>query len=296
MDQAGRGEVEDHERRRARTLARLCSVFHNLSYYCPEMREFASAGLPEYWRAYVAYRSAPLGPVPAPVVTAAFYNFSPRVIGAAIPSAWDGLTPARALDLRDELIDRALRRILGPAVHDPALARATSLAREGIDGCDAAGRVLFAAHQALPWPEDAHSQLFRATTLWREHRGDGHNIALAAAGIDGLECHVLLGGKGVVTREVIGRIRGWTAEEWDGAQQRLVERGLLEPDGRFTAAGRAFHADLEARTDTLSAGPRRALGADGCDELIDALQPYVNRLVEAGEVASSWPPRQLPGR
>ena len=294
MGEAGRDEVEDHERRRARTLARLCSVFHNLSYYCPEMREFAAVGLPEYWRAYVAYRSAPLGPVPAPVVTAAFYNFSPRVIEAAIPSAWDRLTPARVLDLRDELIDRALRRILGPAVDDAALARAASLARRGIERSDAAGRVLFAAHQALPWPEEAHGQLFRAATLWREHRGDGHNIALAAADIDGLECHVLLGGKGVVTREVIGKIRGWTAQEWDAAQQRLVKRGVLEPDGRFTAAGRVLHADIEAHTDTLSAGPRRALGADDCDELIEVLEPYVARLVEHGGVPSSWPPKRLP--
>jgi hypothetical protein len=284
------------DQQQARALARLCSVFHNLTYYCPEMREFAAVGLPQYWRAYVAYRSAPLGRVPAPVVTAAFYNFSPRFIEAAVPSAWDAVSPARALEWRDELIDRALRRILGPAVHEPGLARAAELARAGIEGCDVAGRPLFAAHRALPWPgsDEPHRVLFRATTLWREHRGDGHNLVLAAAGVGGLECHVLLAGKGVVSAPVIEKIRGWTPPEWAAAQQRLVERGLLEADGRFTEAGRSLHADLEDRTDALSAEPRRRLGPERCDQLIGALQPYVNRLVEAGEVAPSWPPKRLP--
>lgn len=288
----------ERDRRQARTLARLTSVFHNLTYYCPEMRRFADAGLPRYWEAYVAYRSAPLGRVPAAVVTATFYNFAPRMIGAAVPSAWDVMTPARALELRDELIDEALRRILGPSVGDPALARAAELARAGIEGCGVEGRPLFAAHRALPWPgaDEPHRQLYRATTLWREHRGDGHNQALAAAGVGGLACHVLLAGKGVVSAEIIQRIRGWTAEEWAAAQRELSGRGLLDTDGRFTDAGRDLHAGLEVRTDDLAAEPRRVLGADRCDQLIEALEPFVTRLVDAGEVSPSWPPKQLPGR
>jgi hypothetical protein len=282
------------EQRRARALARLSSIFHNLTYFCPEMREFAADGLPQYWRAYVAYRSAPLGPVPAPVVTAAFYNFAPRVIEAAIPSAWEVMTPQQALARRDELIDRALRRLLGPAVGDAAMARAAGLARVGIETVGLAGRPLFAAHQGLAWPDEPHRQLFWATTLWREHRGDGHNVALAAAGIGGLECHVLLGGKGVVSAGVIEKIRGWTAEQWAAAQAQLIERGLLDADGRFTDAGRVLHADIETHTDALSAEPRRVLGPDRCDQLIEALEPYVAHLVDSGAVAPSWPPKRLP--
>jgi hypothetical protein len=69
---------------------------------------------------------------------------------------------------------------------------------------------------------------------------------------------------------------------------------LLDAEGRFTDAGRALHADVEAHTDALSATPRRALGPDGCDQLIEALQPFVARLVESGEVSASWPPKRLP--
>ena len=189
-------------KRQARTLARMCGVVHNIAYYAPEIREFRQAGIQRYWDAYMAYRSAPLGRVPAAVVTATFYNFAPRMVERAIPVVWESVNPAEAMAMRDDMIDRALRRSLGDLINDAILARAASLAREAIEGCDVAGRPLFAAHSALDWPEPAHMALFHACTLWREQRGDGHVIALAAAEIDGIECHVLLSGKGVATASV----------------------------------------------------------------------------------------------
>ncbi len=277
----------------ARALAQLTGVFHNLSYYAPELRGFRDAGIEGYWRAYLAYRSAPLGPVPASVVTAIFYNFAPRVVATAIPSVWEHLTPVEALVLRDELMDRALVRAFGDQVDSPAMAEAAALARSAIEHADVVGRPLFAAHRSLPWPDAPHQQLFRAATLWREHRGDGHNIALAAARIDGIECHALLAGKGVVTGRAIEKLRGWTPDEWDAAVSRLAARGVLEPDGSWTPAGRALHAQLERDTDTLSAEPRNTLGPDSCQQLIDLMSPLVTHLVETGAVEGSWPPKRV---
>ena len=45
---------------------------------------------------YFASRAAPMGPVPAEVVIATFFNFNPEVVRHAIPAAWTSATPAAA--------------------------------------------------------------------------------------------------------------------------------------------------------------------------------------------------------
>ena len=275
-------------------MAKTLGVFHNISYYAPEMKSFADVGLPEYWRAYMAYRSAPMGQVSPSVVTATFYNFAPRVVAAAVPSAWDGLTPQGAIDLRDQSIDAALRRALGSLAGENTVLEAADLALRGIDGTDCAARPLFGAHTELPVPDEPHLRLWHAATLWREHRGDGHNLALAAADINGIECHVLLAAKGVGGQEIIEQIRGWTPDEWSEAQTRLVDRDLLGPDGSFTPAGEALRVEIEEHTDRLAAEPRERLGPEGSDRLVELMEPLVGQLISSGSVPGRWPPRSDP--
>jgi len=179
----------------ARQLAKLLGTFHNVSYYAPEMKAFADIGLRKYWHAYMAYRSAPLGIVPASVVESLFYNFAPERVAAAVPGAWESTTPEEVMALRDKCISTALTRTFEVDDLAPA-ARAAELALEPIMQVEAGMRPLFAAHRELPVPEEPLMKLWHAATLWREHRGDGHNIALAAAEIDGVECHILLAAKG----------------------------------------------------------------------------------------------------
>lgn len=269
-------------------------MFHNISYYAPEMRAFGDVGLPEYWRAYMAYRSAPMGAVAPAVVTATFYNFAPRVVEAGLPSAWEQVSPAGAIELRNSCMDEALRRALGELASAPGVSEAAELALMGIEGTDYTGRALFGAHLQLPHPAVPHMLLWHACTLWREHRGDGHNIALAAAGIDGVECHVLLAGKGIASAEVIQKIRGWTADEWNDATARLRRRRLIEPDGALTTAGQMLRAEIETHTDELAAEPRERLGADRTARLIELLDPMVTHLVDTGAVAGRWPPPKPP--
>lgn len=274
----------------ARSLAKLLGVFHNISYYAPEMKAFDDVGLHEYWRAYMAYRSAPMGQVAPSVVTATFYNFAPRVVAQAIPSAWEGITPSGAIDLRDDCIDRALRRGLGPLANGPEIAEAADIARQGIEGTDLAGRPLFAAHTELPWPDEPHRALWHGCTLWREHRGDGHNLALAAASLDGIECHVLLAAKGVGGLEIIEKIRGWTPDEWHAAATRLTERGLLDDAGGFTDEGRALRDRVELDTDRLASEPRLRLSTDQVERLLELMDPLVGQLISSGTVPGKWPP------
>lgn len=274
----------------ARAIAKQLGLIHNIAYYSRETRDFASLGLAEFWRAYVAWRCAPLGAVGPATATAALYNFAPAMVADAVPSAWETTTPAAVLDLRDNCMARALDRGLNAVADRSSITAATDLARRGIEGADPAGRALFAAHLDLPWPESPELALWHACTLWREYRGDSHNIALAAAGIDGLEAHVLLAARGVGTASTIEQIRGWTLGEWNAAVARLADRGLVGADGSSTESGVQLRRDIETQTDRLSAGPRDALGAADVARLIEVSAPIAAHLVEVGAVAGTWPP------
>ncbi len=140
-----------------RALTHLFNAIHNVVYYAPEINRFVDAGMRGWWMSYFAYRAAPMGPVPAEVVIATFYNFAPRMVRRAVPAVWDVMSPADALKLRREAVDAALRRLLADRVSDTALAEAAGLARDAIDGCHAGGRALYAGHAALPWPVEPAS-------------------------------------------------------------------------------------------------------------------------------------------
>jgi len=277
-----------------RQLGKLLGTFHNISYYAPEMKAFADLGLPEYWRAYMAYRSAPMGRVSPAVVQATFYNFAPNVVAAAIPSAWHTTTPAEVLGLRDQCVETALGRALGSDATTPMVEEAADLALHGIDGCDAGARPLFGAHAELTVPEQPAMRLWHAATLWREFRGDGHNLALAHAALDGIDCHVLLAGRGVGNKSIICKIRGWSSDAWDASMQRLVERDLLTADGRHSTAGRDLRRAVEDDTDRLAQATVDNLGPERSERLIKLMEPLVARLVETGAVAGSWPPPKPP--
>jgi len=276
-----------------RALAKLFGTFHNVSYYASEMKAFGDSGLPEYWRAYMAYRSAPMGQVPASVIQSTFYNFAPAVVEAAVPSAWETTTPAAALALRDECVSQALRRGL-PQVEPDVVDQISALALPAILQVDAGARPLFAAHRELPLPDGPLLRLWHCATLWREYRGDGHNLALASANVDGIECHVLLAGKGIGDRQIIEKIRGWNQDEWERAHLRLVDRGLLEPNGDMSEHGRELRNDIELHTDQLAAPAVDALGTSAGQHVQELLGPLVAELIENGLVAGRWPPRDTP--
>ena len=137
---------------------------------------------------------------------------------------------------------------------------------------DFAGRVLSAANAELPVSGEPLTRLWQATTLLREHRGDGHFAALAAAGIDGCEAVVLRCAKDL-PRDLMQPARGWTDDEWEEAAARLAGRGLLQPDGAATEAGAQLHRSIEAATDRAAARPWARLDATEVDELSDLLLP-----------------------
>jgi hypothetical protein len=279
----------------ARRLAGLVQPIHNVSYYTPEIKVFADLGIKGWWTSYFAYRSAPMGRVEPEVIAATFYGFAPRMVRRAVPEVWSFVTPEQSLDIRLDAVDRAWRRIFAEAgtEHDEAVEEAADLARRSIDGVDAGARALYAGHTTLPWPDAPHLRLWHACTLLREHRGDSHAIALAAASVDPVQCQVVMAARGHGNKETLQSIRGWDDAEWDGAVRALQDRGWLDGDGVLTPAGRAGRSAVERHTDELAAEPARRLGTEGMERLAALVDPLHEVLLTTGGIPGQWPPKHV---
>jgi hypothetical protein len=240
----------------AREMWTLYEPVHAVTFFAPESRAaFEEAGLRGYWRGYFAGRAAPLGAVgPLPVV-AAFHGFAPVMVERAFPDVWTRATPAAALAARAAGAVAALTRLLSGVEGVP---EAAGLLGRVAGAVDVAGRVLGAAHAALPVPEDPVGRLWHAASVLRECRGDGHIAALVAADVDG--CEALAWRAGVdIAREDLQPNRGWTDDEWSAAVVRLADRGWLDASGVVTSSGLAARDAVEAATDAAAARPWQVL-------------------------------------
>ncbi len=237
---------------------------------------------------YFATRSAPLGIVPAELVTAIFYNFAPERVAKALPSAWEIAGPEAALRARGASAVAALRRC-GISDHEEGVRVAAELAAKAARHAGLDGRPLFAANAALPWPDEPVAVLWHAATLLREHRGDAHVAVLVANGVSGRESNVLHAAAGKVEREYMVLARHYDEGSWNTHQRRLAERGLLGADGAVTAAGRELKDHIENITDALALAALDALDDDEVETLFQALTPLTRRVVAAGDIPAKTP-------
>jgi hypothetical protein len=276
------------EPRLARRFFDRFEPVHGVTYFAPEARAaFDGLGYRGFWMGYFAGRSAPLGMVSPEMVTAIFYNFAPERVAKALPAAWQFAGPEAALQARQESAVAALRRYGVEA--DENVTVAAELAGKAARQASLAGRPLFAANRALPWPDDPLEALWHATTLLREHRGDAHITVLSARGISGRECNVLQVASGGIPREDMARARDYDDESWRHHEQQLAERGLLNDDGSITAAGRELKDDVESTTDALSLSVLDALSDDEVEKLFQALTPIARAVIAGGDLPEMTP-------
>lgn len=267
----------------SRALWLRIETLHAVTYFGEETQSAArSLGLDGFWIGYFGFRAAPLGPVEPGVVEAAFGNFSPAFVARWVPRVWDLADPAALVTARAEAAAATLRRLvpgIDAVASDLDEALAAAAARGGTTG-----RPLFAANLRLSPPEDPVERLWQRCTTLREHRGDGHVAALTAAGIDGLEAHVLISLDGGAEPEDLQRTRGWTGDDWQAAVARLTARGLVEPDGAaLTDHGRRVRARVESTTDELAAG----VWADdlaAAESVIERLTPAARAISGSGVI------------
>ncbi|MFG2332948.1 hypothetical protein ACGFMM_25460 [Streptomyces sp. NPDC048604] len=258
--------------RAGRRCAGALNSLHATLFFSPDLdREFSALGFTDPNAMRLAARSAPMGAVGPGTVAATFYNYDHALLRQHFPAVWDTAAPAAVLDARLRVVDATLRRLLGEETLASAeLAEAAELALRAAEACTRHARPLYAANADLPVPEAPHLRFWHASTLLREHRGDGHLAALLDAGLDPVEALVshTATGKGMSPRWVLSS-RGWRRADWEAAAERLRSRGLLGAEGELTAAGVALREEAEERTDRLDSAPYEHLGAAGVERLTE---------------------------
>jgi hypothetical protein len=266
----------------ARRMFELVEPIGVIPYSADEPNEAMFAlGFTNYWDTYFAGRAAPLGLVPAELVDALFYNFAPGEVARHIPKVWHTTTPERAIAARQQGCAKALRRILGDHVDSPEFARATELLLGAATSAPFGGRPMYAALRAIPIPDDVVARFFHAASLLREHRGDGHIAALMAAGVGGIEAHVLFALDMNMPAGKFGRIHHLPPEQLAAVIDGMRARGLIGDDGWLSELGRAVKTRVEAVTDELAAKPYDSLEPDELDELMAELEPLATLLLAA---------------
>lgn len=274
----------------SRKTWRTLEPVHAMIYFVPEgPQEYGALGLDVVGNkasAYFPARAAAMGAVSPSVVQATFFSFSAVAVQFGMAGAWETTTPAAMVAARYRAADQALRRLCGDLLDSPDVVEAVELARTACEACTPEGRALYAGNADLDWPTPPHLQLFHAITLLREFRGDGHVVALTAAGLTGLAAAVMHVAQGDSwTREPLRKTRGYSTEQWDTALADLRERGWIAPDGEgFTDAGRAARQEVEDRTDVLALPPWERLGDDGCARLRELVRPLSKAVADGGGV------------
>lgn len=258
---------------------RVLDTVHVPVYFVPETsRNYGELGIKPR-AGYFVSRSAAMGAVSPEVTIATFYVFAPGLVRHVMAGCWDTVTPAQLLDARHRGIVEALRPVL--AGHDDEIAEAAELGRALCDGLRPHGRALYAAHAALPWPRDPLLGLWHAATLIREHRGDAHMAALLLAGVEPVEA--LVADAAVTGRwDFLTTTRGWSAEEWADAEQRLRDHGLVFTDRTLTPAGTAWREQIEERTRAAAVPAFEAFGLERTARLHDLVRPLAKAVVGSG--------------
>ena len=265
----------------ARTLWLRIETLHAVTYFGEETQAAAAdAGMTGFWMGYFGLRAAPMGPVAPGVVDATFSNFAPSFVARWVPDVWERSTPDALLAARSAAAAATLRRV-APTVDGVARAVAPWL-QIAVDQGIESGRPLFAANRHLTLPGDPVEALWQLCTTLREHRGDGHVAALTAAGVDGLEAHVLIAAEQGTDPIDLQRTRGWTEADWSLAVERLRHRGLLDLTGQLTPAGQELRRSVEDATDRLAAAPWHHLTEVDRTRLVDLLTPSAAAVSASG--------------
>jgi hypothetical protein len=233
----------------------------------------------------IVTRSAPMGRVNAEVVWAAFYNPSPVIIRALIPSSWEQAEPEAILAAQAAAFSAPLASAV--ASMDPSdLAELAALARTVTEAAieHHEGRPLFAGLASLPLPAEDHLMVWHAAKLLREHRGDGHIAALVIeelGRIDALVVHAAFDG---FPADMLRRSRRWSQPEWDASVADLRERGWLTDaeEPTLTEEGRTRRRWIEDRTDKLAATAFAPIGEAGIERMIELGARFTKALEDGG--------------
>ena len=214
---------------------------------------------------YVASRAVPLVGAGAEAVTAAFGSISSLGIRLALDLLSQRTTAEAVWRARDEAVAAGLEEH-APAIVEP-LRRLGPVLWPVVERLPSVGRVFFAAHLAMPRPDDPLLSGWHAVNCLREWRGDTHWALVVAAGLTGVEASVVHNLWLGYEEDWLPTSRGSTAEEVAEAKASLRGRGLLGPEGV------ALRQRIEDDTDRLTTLPWELLGEAESVRFADELEP-----------------------
>lgn len=250
----------------------------------PSSGESRGVALPD-GPAYFTSRGSLLGDVPGAVVAATFAVFSPDVVVACI-DAGRSLTDVTTIrEARDRGATGQLERLLGTA--PDGLEFVEAALRRAAEAITVAGRPLAAGSASHAPPDHRLGAMFRAGDTLREFRGDSHTAAWIRCGLDATEIGLLTELFWGLPLRSYSRSRGWTADQFDEAEQRLVQRGLVQ-GGEFTSEGRALREQVEVDTDTQLDRVVESVGAD-LDRLVEVLESWSQVICDGNGYPAAGP-------
>lgn len=236
----------------------------------------AALGL-DFFAAYVCGRAAALGEPRGEVVAATFAWFEPHVLVGVYDAGRATVSLEEVTAVRSDATTQSLRDIL--AGDDPT--DTADLLANAVEHADGTGRPLFSGLRAQGRPSDPVRRLWWACDLVREHRGDSHVAAAAAAGVGPVEMNIL-------TELWLGlpllsytSTRSWSTERMASSVKALHARGWLA-DNALTPAGRAVRTEIESRTELQEQGIVASLGQRHV-EVCDRLNAWGELCIAAGQ-------------
>lgn len=235
----------------------------------------AQLGL-DFLTSYVGGRGAFLGEPTGAVVAATFAWFEPSLVTTLWEAARSAVVHDRLVQARDESTVASLREVL--AGEDPG--EVASLLADATETADGMGRPLFSGRRADGRPQDAVHRLWWACGLVREHRGDSHVAAAAAAGLNAVEMNILTELWTGMPLLSYTATRGWPPDAMQRAVAQLESRGWVR-NGGLTGEGHAGRLSIEQRTDDQEQPIAAALG-DRLEEVCGRLNHWGQLCIEAG--------------
>lgn len=283
--------------KRARALAAALEPFAGQVYFSPDCHsEYQALGfggspadvggvaMPD-GAAYFTSRGSVMGQVPGSVVAAAFGVFKPEAVAAAVEIGWSRTDAPTICEARTRGAIDHLRRVLGES--PDGVDRAVELLRRANAGLEPAGKPLFAGLQALDVPGTSLGEAWRLADMLREYRGDAHVAAWTSAGFDACEIGLVTELYWGLPARSYSRSRAWSDADFDAAEARLAERGLVV-DGALTEQGGAEREQVEVLTDRRCSPFIDAI-ADDLDELVGILAGWSASIRDAHGYPSSGP-------
>jgi hypothetical protein len=243
------------------------------------IERYAAAGLPEQFAGplgYMAARCAPLAGVGPDAVIAAFGSISPPAIRAAFDLLDGPQQFARMWAARDEAVAEGLRRF-APEIVDPLVEYGPEL-WAAVERLPLLGRVFYAAHLAMPRPDDPLLSGWHAINCIREWRGDTHWAVVVAEGLTHPEASILHNAWLGYDDGWLATSRGTAPDDIEAGWAALVRRGLAA-DRVVLPAGIELRQHIEDETDRLTTLPWELVGEARAIEFAGRFEPPCERLL-----------------